>query len=172
MRKFRGFTALLACVAVVAASLVVASTTAEAQPPQPTAAVPPIIGNAADGILRNVPTQYYAAIDDFENTAIQEVLDTHNLPPSDAQAVKAWGRDAVRTQEYLDLLSDHHQAGSEPFEQRGPRLRVVPGSVQGPAGRPGAGGRRPVPEMVRSHDGHDHRRPDPGGTDCHWRRID
>src|SRR4051794_23638724 len=104
MSKVRGFTALLACFAVVAASLV-AATTAEAQLPQPTTTVPPIIGNTANGLIRDVPVQYSAAIDAFENNAVLEVLETHSLPPSDYDAVKAWGRDAVRTQEYLDLLA-------------------------------------------------------------------
>ena len=95
MSKLRGGTALLVCFAVVVASIVGAATTAEAQPPQPMGTVPPIIGNTPTGIFHDVPRSTYAAIDAFENKAIQKVLEDHNLPPSDPTAVKAWGRDAV-----------------------------------------------------------------------------
>src|SRR6476620_8629667 len=39
----------------------------------------------------------------FENTAVQEVLTSHNLPASDHDAVVSWGRNDVAAQEFLDL---------------------------------------------------------------------
>jgi uncharacterized repeat protein (TIGR01451 family) len=95
----------LVLVAVLAASVTVGSTPVGAQPPQPTTAVPPIIGNSENGVVRDVPLKYLGAIDAFENNAIAEVIDDRSLPPDDFNAVKSWGRDAVRTQEFLDLLA-------------------------------------------------------------------
>ncbi|MBT2518013.1 Ig-like domain repeat protein [Streptomyces sp. ISL-90] len=105
MRTKRRFTAILAAIAVLVGTLSLAPTSVMAQPPQPTSVVPPIIGNTAGGVLRDVPTKYYAAIERFENRAIQDVLETHALTDSDANAVRAWGRDAVRSQEFLNLMA-------------------------------------------------------------------
>ena len=105
MRTKRRCIAILAVIGVLVGTLSLVPAPVMAQPPQPTTAVPPIIGNMANGILRDVPTKYYAAIDAFENQAIQDVIETHALTDADANVVRAWGRDAVRTQEFLNLLA-------------------------------------------------------------------
>jgi hypothetical protein len=58
---------------------------------------PPVIN------MGNVPGQYGAAVQQFENNAVSEVLTDHDLPASDASAVLGWGRDDVRAQEWSDL---------------------------------------------------------------------
>ncbi|HEY1106313.1 MAG TPA: hypothetical protein VGE78_09205, partial [Agromyces sp.] len=90
--------ALLAGVGLAPASI------ASAMPPQASDLVPPIIANTESGILRDLPTKYYQAVEDFENQAIADVLATHSLPDGDANAVRAWARDAVRSQEFMNLL--------------------------------------------------------------------
>lgn len=100
---------LLAVVAAtaVSASLLSQTITAQAMPAQPLSSQPPIIGNTLNGVLRDVPTKYYAAIDSFEGNAVDEVLTNHGLPHTaqQAAAVRGWARDEVRTQEFLDLLA-------------------------------------------------------------------
>jgi hypothetical protein len=54
--------------------------------------------------LSNIPYDQSVAVQAFETNAVNEVLQTHNLPASDANAVLAWGRNDVRAQEYLDLV--------------------------------------------------------------------
>lgn len=58
-----------------------------------------IIGNAC-----GIPSFPNAAVGDFEQQAIANVLATHGLPASDYDTVKAWARDDVRAQEWVDLL--------------------------------------------------------------------
>jgi hypothetical protein len=68
---------------------------------------PPIIGNTSSGVLRDVPLEYYSAVDTLEGRAIGEVLQTHGLPDTSSQRtqVAAWARDEVRTQAFLDLVT-------------------------------------------------------------------
>src|SRR5262245_12179850 len=101
--RWRAVTILMAF-ALLAGAAGVDSMPASAQPPQPTDQIPPIIGNSTNGVLRDVPLKYTAAINAFENNAIGEVMTDRQLPAADVDAVKTWGRDAVRVQEFLDLL--------------------------------------------------------------------
>lgn len=104
MSPKRRLLAIVAAIALLAGVGLAPASIASALPPQPTDVVPPIIANTESGILRDLPTKYYQAVEDFENQAIQDVLDTHSLPDGDANAVRAWARDAVRSQEFLNLL--------------------------------------------------------------------
>ncbi|WP_127819307.1 putative Ig domain-containing protein [Microbacterium sp. CPCC 204701] len=105
MRTKRPLTAVIAVFTLVLGTISLAAGTAIALPSQPGAGVPPIIGNSLNGVIRDVPAEYYRAIEDFENRAIAEVIETHSLPESDWDAVRAWGRDAVRAQAFLNLLA-------------------------------------------------------------------
>ncbi|MGW9168379.1 putative Ig domain-containing protein [Agromyces sp. NPDC055658] len=96
--------AIVAAVALLAGVGLAPASIASAMPPQASDLVPPIIANTESGILRDLPTKYYQAVEDFENQAIADVLETHSLPDGDANAVRAWGRDAVRAQEFMNLL--------------------------------------------------------------------
>ena len=176
MRKFRGFTALLACIAVVAASLVVASTTADAlitqrdhdrsadhrQQHRGTGPRPGQLSHRRLHDMQSRASGSTAAID-----ALREQRDPggagHPQPP--AQRLRGCegvgsGRRAHPGVSRPD--GDHQGPAAYPRPDAG--LRVVPGCVQGPADRPGTGGRRPVPQMVRSHDGHHHQRPRPSSN--------
>ena len=104
MHKVRAAVAVAVAAAILAGAVPL-QRVVHALPPTATTQVPPIIGNGFDGVLRDVPTKYYAAIDWFEAQAVSSVLETHSLPEADRAAVMAWGRDAVRTQLYLDLLA-------------------------------------------------------------------
>jgi hypothetical protein len=103
-KRWRAVT-ILATVSLLAGSIGFVSTPIGALPPQPTDQIPPIIGNSGNGVIRDVPLKYLAAIDAFENNAIVEVMQDRQLPGSDVDAVLTWGRDAVRVQEFLDLLA-------------------------------------------------------------------
>jgi hypothetical protein len=119
MSKQRRAVALLVVSSVLAVSIVAEQHPVAAQPPQPMGAVPPIIGNTTLGVFRDLdgplctnplehcsmPAAYYPAIDAFEDAAIRKVLEDHDLPLTDYDAVKGWGRDAIRTQEFLDLMA-------------------------------------------------------------------
>lgn len=93
----------LGLVAIGAAALLVAAGLVAGQPasaglPAPGQSGPPPVIN-----LDNQPNQYVAALQNFENNAVSQVLATHSLPSTDAEAVLGWGRDDVRAQEWLDL---------------------------------------------------------------------
>jgi len=63
-----------------------------------------------------------AAVQSLEDLAVQHVLDTHNLPASDADAVRGWARDEVRADAFALLLQ---------IIEEGPQARSVGGSVLG-----------------------------------------
>lgn len=93
----------LGLVAIGAAALLVAAGLVAGQPasaglPSPGQSGPPSVID-----LDNQPNQYLVPLQNFENNAVSEVLSTHGLPSTDAEAVLGWGRDDVRAQEWLDL---------------------------------------------------------------------
>ena len=108
----------------VVASLVASGAILAAPPPSALASTPtppPVINMSA------VPGTDTGAVQQFESNAVSEVLTDHSLPPSDANAVLAWGRNDVRAQEWSDL----DKIISEPAASRSSNDQLVYNWFQG-----------------------------------------
>ena len=85
----------------------------------------PVIGNTCQAYPPPIPTQYQTAVTAFEATAVDEVLQTHGVAPSnwaaDQNEVLSWGRNEVRAQEWLDLV----KIMQEPATSRGTNDTLV-----------------------------------------------
>ncbi len=85
---------------VAAGAITVALVSFAQAPPAAAAPAPPPVIN-----LNKVPVKYWPALQSFESDAVQETINGHQLPQSDAWMVSAWGRNSVRAQLWADLAS-------------------------------------------------------------------